>query len=230
MFNLDVAQKVNKLQTNLEIQNKQGQIDILTKDRALQNLELDRQKFARNTLAIGLVLLIAVAFVLYKLYRKVGRRTKQVRRSLEDLKATQAQLIQAEKMASLGSLTAGIGHEIQNPLNFVNNFSEVNTDLLAELKEGPFNKLEGEERTEALDLLNYLTQNMMKISHHGKRADAIIKGMLEHSRKNTGERVLTNVNSLAEENLDLSYNGLSPANKAYNITVDRAWMRILRIS
>ncbi len=120
LFNLDIAEKVNNLQTNFEVQKKQGEIDILTKDKELQKLELKRQKFARNTLAEGLVFVFVITFILFRLYRKVGRRTTQLRRSLEELKSTQAQLIQSEKMASLGALTAGIGHEIQNPLNFAN--------------------------------------------------------------------------------------------------------------
>ncbi len=219
LFNLDIAQKVTKLQTNFEIQKKQGQIDILTRDKALQNLELKRQKFARNTLAAGLLFVFAIAFILYKLYRKVGRRTLQLRRSLEELKSTQAQLIQAEKMASLGLLTAGIGHEIQNPLNFVNNFSEINVELLHELEDGPFQHLSEPGKEEANAIIKDLAQNMSKITHHGKRADAIIKGMLQHSRKNTGEREATNINTLAEEYLRLSYHGLTPKDKSIDIDI-----------
>ncbi len=217
ILNLDIAQKINKLQTNIEIQKKQGQIDILTKNKALQILELKRQKFARNTLAASLVFVFGIAFILFKLYRKVGRRTLQLRRSLEELKAAQAQLIQSEKMASLGSLTAGIGHEIQNPLNFVNNFSEVNIELIRELKEGPFNKLPEADKQQAIEILTDLEQNMAKINHHGKRADAIVKGMLQHSRKNTGQRELTNINALADEYLRLSYHGLHPKDKSFKI-------------
>ena len=152
MFNLDIAEKVSNLQTNFEIQKKQSQIDILTKDQALQKLELKRQKFARNTLAARLVFVFVITFILFKLYRKVGRRTLQLRRSLEELKSTQAQLIQSEKIASLGALTAGIGHEIQNPLNFVNNFSEVNIELLHELEEGPLKKLAENDKAQAMKL------------------------------------------------------------------------------
>ncbi|KAA9034427.1 tetratricopeptide repeat protein [Ginsengibacter hankyongi] len=222
LFNLDIAQKVNNLQTNFEIQKKQTQIDNLTKDKALQKLDLQRQKFARNTLAVSLVCVFIVVFVLLKLYRKVNRRTLQLRRSLEELKSTQAQLIQSEKMASLGLLTAGIGHEIQNPLNFVNNFSEVNVELLHDLKDGPIKKLNSADQLEADEILTDLTQNMERIIHHGKRADIIIKGMLQHSRVSTGAKELTDLNSLADEYLRLSYHGFRAKNKIHigNLVTD----------
>jgi signal transduction histidine kinase len=216
LFNVDIAQKVNNLQNNFDIQKKQGQIDILTKDKALQQLELKRQKFARNTLAASLLFVFIIIFILFKLYRKVGRRTLQLRRSLEDLKSTQAQLIQSEKMASLGLLTAGIGHEIQNPLNFVNNFSELNVELLQELEEGPFKKLTETDKIQAIDILADLTQNMQKITHHGKRADAIIKGMLQHSRASTGIKEPTEINDLVDEYLRLSYHSLSAKDKTFH--------------
>ncbi|HEV8082001.1 MAG TPA: tetratricopeptide repeat-containing sensor histidine kinase [Chitinophagaceae bacterium] len=219
LFNLDIAQKVTNAQTHYEIQKKQGQIDILTKDQALQNLEVKRQKFARNTLAASLLFVFAITFILFNLYRKVGRRTLQLKRSLEELKSTQAQLIQSEKMASLGSLTAGIGHEIQNPLNFVNNFSEVNVELLHELEDALLKKLPETDKAEANEIIKDLAQNMEKISHHGKRADAIIKGMLQHSRKNTGQKELTNINALADEYLRLSYHGLHPKDKSFKTDI-----------
>src|SRR6202008_4549883 len=116
------------------------------------------------------------------LEEKITHRTSQLNQSLEDLKSTQAQLIQSEKMASLGELTAGIAHEIQNPLNFVNNFSEVNTELIDELQ-GERSKAKGERNEKFEDeILNDVKQNLDKIIHHGRRADAIVKGMLQHSR------------------------------------------------
>ncbi len=216
LFNLDIAQKVNNLQNNFEIQKKQGQIDILTKGKALQKLELQRQKFARNTLAASLVFVFLITFILFKLYRKVGRRTLQLRRSLEDLKSAQSQLIQSEKMASLGLLTAGIGHEIQNPLNFVNNFSEVNVELLRELEDGPFQKLSQADKADAIEIITDLTQNMQKITHHGKRADAIVKGMLQHSRTSSGSKEPVDINALADEYFRLSYHGLRAKDKTFN--------------
>jgi two-component system NtrC family sensor kinase len=223
LFNLEIAEKFSKLQTNFEIQKKQSQIDILTKDRALQQLELDRQKFARNTFAAGLAFVVVITFILFKLYRKVGRRTLQLRRSLEELKSTQAQLIQSEKIASLGALTAGIGHEIQNPLNFVNNFSEVNIELLHELEEGPLNKLPEDEKAAFVEIVADLATNMDKISHHGKRASAIVKGMLQHSQYSAGQKEPTNINTLADEYLRLSSHGLRAKDNSFNVTMETSF-------
>lgn len=140
--------------------------------------------------------------------------------SLQELKATQAQLIQSEKMASLGELTAGIAHEIQNPLNFVNNFSEINQELLKELKaqrsRGP--EASGGERNEDLEseILNDITENEIKITHHGRRADAIVKGMLQHTRTTSGQKELTDINALCDEYLRLSYHGLRAKDNSFN--------------
>jgi two-component system NtrC family sensor kinase len=145
---------------------------------------------------------------------QVAERTGELQRSLSDLRATQAQLIQKEKMASLGELTAGIAHEIQNPLNFVNNFSEVSAELVEELTE----EQQRLERDAALEneLLGDLRQNLLKIGEHGKRASSIVRGMLEHSRASTGERAPTNINALADEYLRLAYHGLRAKDKTFN--------------
>ncbi|MGA0559409.1 ATP-binding protein [Larkinella sp. VNQ87] len=141
------------------------------------------------------------------LERQVTKRTAELNQSLAELRTTQAQLIQSAKMASLGELTAGIAHEIQNPLNFVNNFSELSTELADELKEGPLKQLPESEQAYAQEILGDLTQNLQKISHHGQRASLIVKGMLEHSRNITGERQPTDLNALTEEHLMLAYHG-----------------------
>lgn len=146
---------------------------------------------------------------------QVAERTMQLNRSLEDLKATQAQLIQSEKMASLGELTAGIAHEIQNPLNFVNNFSEVSAELVEEAEEGIGNG----EWAGVTGVLADLKLNLDKISHHGKRADMIVKGMLQHSRISTGHKEPTDLNALAEEYLRLSYHGLRAKDKNFSVTL-----------
>ncbi len=146
---------------------------------------------------------------------RLASKNKEVTDALELLKQTQSQLIQSEKMASLGELTAGIAHEIQNPLNFVNNFSEVNKELIEEANE----ELEKGDIEETKAILKDLAENSEKINHHGKRAGDIVKGMLEHSRKSTGEKVLTDLNALADEYLRLSYHGLRAKDKSFNADV-----------
>jgi signal transduction histidine kinase/ligand-binding sensor domain-containing protein len=146
-------------------------------------------------------------------------QAKEIEKAYHELRNTQAQLIQSEKMASLGELTAGIAHEIQNPLNFVNNFSEVNTELIEELKtEKSKEKSERDEQLED-ELLNDIAENEKKINHHGKRADAIVKGMLQHSQTNTGQKEPTDINKLADEYLRLAYHGLKAKDKTFNATL-----------
>ncbi len=146
--------------------------------------------------------------LLHKQKEEIDLQRSKAEKALSELTTTQAQLVQKEKLASLGELTAGIAHEIQNPLNFVNNFSEMSVELIEEIKQE--RKGRSEQRDESLidELLADLSQNQAKIYHHGKRASSIVSGMLEHSRTSTGERVMTDINKLADEYLRLSYHGM----------------------
>ena len=161
----------------------------------------------------------ATAYARYEDFNKLEEAKGKIETTLTELKATQEQLIQAEKMASLGELTAGIAHEIQNPLNFVNNFSEVNTELMEELKAERLKP--NAERNDSLEdeLINDVIDNSEKINHHGKRAGDIVKGMLQHSRSSTGVKELTDINALADEYLRLSYHGLRAKDKSFNATM-----------
>jgi len=179
-------------------------------------IETETNKIKQYTLLAGLVVLLLIGFLLYRNNRQKQKANKVLENTLTNLKTAQTQLIQSEKMASLGELTAGIAHEIQNPLNFVNNFSEVNKEMLEELKaESEKPKAERDEQLE-IELINDLIQNEEKISHHGKRADSIVKGMLEHSRSHNGQKEPTDLNAMADEFMRLSYHGLRAKDKSFN--------------
>ncbi|WP_339657462.1 two-component regulator propeller domain-containing protein [uncultured Maribacter sp.] len=150
------------------------------------------------------------------LEERVSHRTEQLKNKIDELKATQSKLIQSEKMASLGELTAGIAHEIQNPLNFVNNFSEVNKELLEELEE----EIKNGNYDEVKALAKDVSANEDKIIFHGKRADGIVKGMLQHSRSSTGQKEMTDINTLSDEYLRLAYHGLRAKDKTFNATLN----------
>ena len=156
--------------------------------------------------------LLVVALFLYRNSRQKQKAKQKIEEAYDQLKDTQAQLIQSEKMASLGELTAGIAHEIQNPLNFVNNFSDVSKELLLEMKE----ELEAGNHKDAEEISVDLITNLEKIRHHGDRAAAIVKGMLMHSRSDTGERVMTDLNALCDEYLRLAYHGLRAKDSTFN--------------
>ena len=158
----------------------------------------------------------STAYSRYEDFNKLEQANKKIEKTLVDLKQTQTQLIQSEKMASLGELTAGIAHEIQNPLNFVNNFSEVSQELMQEMHE----ELDKGDLAEALEIGNDIEQNLEKIKHHGQRASEIVKGMLQHSRSSSGVKELTDVNALTDEYLRLAYHGLRAKDKSFNAKME----------
>ncbi|MDQ6844422.1 MAG: tetratricopeptide repeat protein [Bacteroidota bacterium] len=239
VFNEENERKIAALEKERLAEVKDKEIQLLNKEKALQASELEKKdaeaRRVRNSQlfiisALGIVVLAVVIIALIQ-FRNNRHRQKtnvllqqqkeKVESTLSELKAAQAQLIQSEKMASLGELTAGIAHEIQNPLNFVNNFSEMNTELIAEIK----NELIANNKEEAISIANNIEENAQKIIFHGKRADAIVKGMLQHSRISTGQKELTNINNLADEYLRLSYQGMrakdpkNSLNKSFNTTL-----------
>ena len=182
------------------------------KNQSMIQFKLERIEKDRNTLSIMLQESIED---LQKKSLVIEDANKALTQTLEELKATQVQLIQSEKMASLGELTAGIAHEIQNPLNFVNNFSEVSNELIDEMCE----QLEKGNAEEAKAIANEVKMSLEKINLHGKRADGIVKSMLQHSRTSTGKKEPTDINVLADEYLRLAYHGLRAKDKSFNAAI-----------
>lgn len=187
-------------------QNRQNKAAEKERIRRMQEDELNR----------------AIAIRKVELEELVTERTAELTKqkvelelTLEELRATQSQLIQSEKMASLGELTAGIAHEIQNPLNFVNNFSEINTELIMEMEA----EIDKGDLDEAKKIARDILENQQKINQHGKRADSIVKGMLQHSRSSSGVKEATDINKLADEFLRLAYHGLRAKDKSFNASL-----------
>ena len=166
----------------------------------------------------------AIAIENVRLFESVEARTRELTKSLEDLHTAQDRLVQTEKLASLGQLTAGIAHEIKNPLNFVNNFSAVSVELIDELQETLGGvKADDKTRTEITELTDTLRSNLDKVVQHGKRADAIVKNMLLHSRQGSGEHRPVDINALVEESLNLAYHGARAERQGFEITLKRSF-------
>jgi two-component system, NtrC family, sensor kinase len=220
--------KVSKITFGAEMRYSQERKDLLASiEQGKKDAEAKRLRNLQYLIMAGLgIAVIAVLLIAGIQYRNNRQKKKangllqqqkqKVESTLDELKSTQAQLIQSEKMASLGELTAGIAHEIQNPLNFVNNFSEVNRELIDDLQ----TEIKAGNTDQAITISNDIKDNEQKINQHGRRADAIVKGMLQHSRSSKGAKEPTDINALADEYLRLAYHGLRAKEKGFNSTMN----------
>ncbi|HTI58855.1 ATP-binding protein [Mucilaginibacter sp.] len=219
MNSAQVTNQTSLLQYNYSLAKKQSQIVTLNQQKKLQNALLWGSLVVVLLIGITMVVLYRnnrqkqkANILLSKQKQLIEEERDKTNKALADLKLTQNQLVQSEKMASLGELTAGIAHEIQNPLNFINNFAEVNREMIDEMTE----ELKSGNTGDALEIAANIKANEEKINHHGKRADGIVKGMLQHSRASSNVKELTDINKLADEYLRLAYHGLRAKDKSFN--------------
>lgn len=217
------ASSIMELEVNTLLETSQEQIRALERQQFIKEQENKTQRLWIFSIAGALLSAVIILLIVYRNNKQkqkantvLNQQKKEIQNTLEQLKSTQSQLIQSEKMASLGELTAGIAHEIQNPLNFVNNFSEVSYELLNEMKE----ELTAGDQKEAIAIADDVIQNLEKISHHGDRASSIVKGMLDHSRSSSGKKEITDINLLADEYLRLAYHGLRAKDRTFNATMN----------
>jgi two-component system NtrC family sensor kinase len=208
----------DRIQNLADFQNMSFTEQLRLKELEEERIE-ERNRIRTYFLLAGIGVLLLLAIIFYRNNRQQHKAKIKIEQAYDNLKATQQQLVQSEKMASLGELTAGIAHEIQNPLNFVNNFSDVNKELLLEMKQEMDKGNVDDAKIIATDVID----NEAKINHHGKRAEAIVKGMLQHSRTGTGQKEPTDLNALCDEYLRLAYHGLRAKDKSFDVMIKTAF-------
>lgn len=213
-FTIDKAKQISELQEKYNVDKKDFEIESLNQQNKIKESELKKQTILRNSFIGVAVLLIILIAVIYNRFAIKVKSAEELNKAHQDLKSTQQQLIQQEKLASLGSLTAGIAHEIKNPLNFVTNFSELSQELIAEFKEST----DEEDRN---DILEHLQSNLDKINYHGNRANSIVMSMLQHARGGEGEKQLTDINQICNEFTDLSYQGMRAQIPDFNCHIEK---------
>ena len=216
---MDLALRAKDSLNSYTIKSSAQAQDLFLREQIrMKELEKERIQFRNKveaySMLAGIAVLLLLAIFFYINNRQKQKSKLKIEKAYDELKSTQAQLIQQEKMASLGELTAGIAHEIQNPLNFVNNFSEISRELIEEMR----SELTKGNHEDAKAIVEDVKQNLEKINHHGKRADAIVKGMLQHSRSSSGKKESTDINALADEYLRLAYHGMRAKDKSFDAT------------
>jgi two-component system NtrC family sensor kinase len=215
IINKEKLKDITKMRMQFEFDKKESLSKAeQAKKNAIHQVEIGKERFVRNAFVSGALLLLLLLIILFNRYRFKQKANKELADAYQNLRMTQQQLVHQEKLASLGALTAGIAHEIKNPLNFVNNFAELSNELLEELDVAK----DEEERAE---LMKTIRQNLLKINEHGRRADGIVKSMLEHSRSGQAEKQPTDINKLCEEYLNLAFHGKRALVKDFNCTIEK---------
>ena len=232
-YQLEYSKYINKIQTALQGENPASMLYLPLSYKDKRIGVITAQSFNKNSyteyhlnILRNLATYTAIALDNADAYRQLNMTVNQLNAALDNLKSTQEKLVVQQKLASLGQLTAGIAHEIKNPLNFVNNFAELSQELIDELKE-EFVKLKGSAENEQMgkmeEILSVIEQNIKKINEHGSRANRIVNSMLQHSRGKSGERIMSDINAILEEDLNLAYHGFRARDTSFNITIEKAY-------